>query len=328
MHPSSVDPLNGYALIAVSLMGCIGPIFTLTLLHSHGVKSWFDTGLCFVTWLLSTVVFFMLIRNLLGGLDNAVVIDDALGELFQVSSCGGLSAMSLCQQLAGTNPLEYLSTFFNQGKVMNIHTAPGLWAYATAVLGVLLVTQIFSAEDDEPLPKSADSKGLLAFFHSPVSKFILLLGASLLFSLTLGYQYVMVSTYQKADVIDKDGWSFGQVVAVLFWMPPLLDVIHSCFGELFRPITVVAEHASNSPWTESEQPKTASTSNKSGSDRGGRHTTDAYRPLAHSPAPSPGLAGSPSSPTQRRNVPQLGHLEGIEMGRLQQRRTLRMEQGQ
>ena len=39
------------------------------------------------------------------------------------------------------------------------------------------------------------------------------------------------------DVIDFDGWSFGQVVAVLFWVPPALEVMHSMSGMSSLPAT-------------------------------------------------------------------------------------------
>ncbi len=55
--------------------------------------------------------------------------------------------------------------------------------------------------------------------------------ATVLFSLCLGYQFVMVNIYRLMDVIDFDGWTFGQVVAVLFWVPPALEIFHSVFGE-------------------------------------------------------------------------------------------------
>lgn len=147
MEPGNIDPLNGYALLAVSLMGCIAPVFTLLLLHSHGVRSWFGTSLCSSSWLLNTVVFFMLVRNLIRSLENAMAAERILRGLFQTDFCGGSSAMVLCQEWTGSNPLGYLSGFYNQEMIPNIHNIPVLWAYTTFVFLVLLTLQILHRKD-------------------------------------------------------------------------------------------------------------------------------------------------------------------------------------
>ena len=57
---------------------------------------------------------------------------------------------------------------------------------------------------------------------------------SILFSLALAYNFRVVRQYQMMDVIDENDWSFGQVVGVLFWAPPLLDAAHSVLKKLRR----------------------------------------------------------------------------------------------
>ncbi|KAG6364014.1 hypothetical protein INS49_009117 [Diaporthe citri] len=241
MSPEEVDPLNGYALLAVSLMGCIAPVFTLLLLHSHGIKSWQSTALCLASWLLNTVVFYMLFGNLSNSLNTIERVDQVLRNLFQTEYCGNSSAMVLCQEWTGSNPVEYLTEFYNQNMVTNIHNVPVLWAYATLVLLVLVVMQVLGRRDrhtsgcasiKQVTPKK--QRTLLGRFPLPSPqcwRFVLLLATTTLFSLALSCQYVMVSTYHAMDVIDTHEWSFGQVVAVLIWVPTLLEVVESFNGK-------------------------------------------------------------------------------------------------
>lgn len=240
MSPETVDPLNGYALVAVSLMCCIAPVFTLLLLHSHGIKSWPSTALCLASWLLNTVVFYMLLGNLSNSLKTIERVDQVLRNMFQTEYCGDSSAMVLCQEWTGSNPMEYLNDFYNQKMVTDIHNVPVLWTYATLGLLVLVVMQILGRRQ-RPHPGYVPSKNLTPtkqrtlFRRIPMPspqgwKFLLLLAAIALFSLALSCQYVMVSTYHAMDVIDTHEWSFGQVVAVLIWVPTLLEVLESRNG--------------------------------------------------------------------------------------------------
>lgn len=240
MSPKEIDPLNGYALVAVSLMGCIAPVFTLLLLHSHGIKSWPSTALCLASWLLNTVVFYMLFGNLSNSLNTIERIDHVLRNMFQTEYCGDSSAMVLCQEWTGSNPMKYLNDFYNQNLDTNIHNVPALWAYSTLVLLVLVVMQVLGRRD-ELISGCAPVKNLNPTKHrtlgrgislpSPQSwRFLLLLATTTLFCLALSCQYVMVSTYHAMDVIDMHEWSFGQVVAVLIWVPTLLEVVESYNG--------------------------------------------------------------------------------------------------
>lgn len=239
MKPGEIDPLNGYALLAVALMGCIAPVFTLLLLHSHGVKSWFGTSLCSLSWLLNTIVFFMLVRNLTGSLEDTMAAEKVLRGLFQTEFCGGSSAMVLCQEWTGSNPLGYLSGFYNQELFPNIHSIPVVWAYTTFVLLVLVIFQVLHKDAArgrppirgfDPWLKTSFLQRLGSGLQSLESQFIMLSLAVILFSLTLGYQYSMVSTYEEMGVVDKGSWAFGQVVAVLFWAPAFLEAVKSYFG--------------------------------------------------------------------------------------------------
>lgn len=244
MNLARIDPLNGYPLVSVTLMGCIGPVLTLSLLYSHGVKFRSSMALCIISWMLNTIGFFMLVSNLSRSLDNPSIVDQAIRSLSETNLCGGSSAMVLCQEWMNTNPLRKLSEFFNKGTVPNISNVPLIWAFTAIVLLTLISRQVIQAREGEGMsikkasqalrPAPIQRRGVLhrlaEVLASPWARFFILLLTVILFSLTLFYEYVMVRAYQDMDVIDKKGWTFGQVVAVMFWGPPVFDAL---FGKSF-----------------------------------------------------------------------------------------------
>lgn len=208
-------------------MGFMPPVFTLMLLRSHHVGGWFPTSIVTITYALNSVVFFTLIRNLSHISGNSELLGVGLQSLFSTSSCGGSSAMALCHQLTGVEPLMYLDNFFNKGTIPNIKTIPILWGWTTLVLLVLICHQIGKALTGGDI-KDGEVVNSKTKFRS-IFSFGLLFVAVSGFCLGLAYEFRVVTEYQKMDVIDKKGWTFGQVVAVLFWLAPLLDSLRSIF---------------------------------------------------------------------------------------------------
>ncbi|KZL79429.1 hypothetical protein CI238_01330 [Colletotrichum incanum] len=239
MKPAEIDPLNGYALILTAVMGFLPPVFTLMLLHSHGVRSQFSTALVFVSYLVNTVTFYLLVRNLSTRPYDRVFLDEAINNLFSTEACGGNSAISLCYQLTGSDPVGFLAGFYNAKSFANIKTVPALWVWSTIVLLLLITRQVTaSTEGSKPISELPSAKpkgrrnrqglsGSFKILKNPVFTFSTLLLATIVFCLCLGYQYLMVQANTLMDVVDRDGWSFGQVVALLFWAPPLLDIVRS-----------------------------------------------------------------------------------------------------
>ncbi|KAH8896418.1 hypothetical protein GQ53DRAFT_761324 [Thozetella sp. PMI_491] len=246
-EPDKIDPLDGYALMAAVTIGFLCPVFTLLLLQSHNKAEWFDTALAFVAYILNTVIFFMLLANLKGFNRNAA--EDGLNQLFEVPSCNGASAMPLCQQLTGTNPLQKLTDFFASKSWANINTVPMLWAWTTFTIILLVGEQVWDTmqqrrmehsnpviQDDSTLENVQTGRrhnGLSSNYILTIRPTVIMILISL-FSMSLGYEYEMVKNFRVMNVIDMHGWSFGQVVAAMFWIPVFLDVGHSYFGGKLR----------------------------------------------------------------------------------------------
>ncbi|KAK3380701.1 hypothetical protein B0T24DRAFT_199441 [Lasiosphaeria ovina] len=234
--------------MVVAIVGCLCPVFTLLLLHCLNAArvTRFGTALTLTSWLLNTVVFFMLLPNLSTFGDN--VAEDALKQLFSVPTCGDSSAMSLCQQLTGDNPLQSLTGFFERSSWTNIRTIPVVWALTTVILLVMVadgarhidVDRLLHGKQtpgpkeeetnysrlDETQQQESDSSSQEE--QSPrTGRLIVAVVFIMLCSVGLGYSFHMVTRFRDVNAIDTHGWSFGQVVAAVFWVPVFLDVAHS-----------------------------------------------------------------------------------------------------
>lgn len=262
MSPGTVDAVNGYTLLAVSIMGIVPPVFTLMLLHSHGLKSWWLTTLTACTWGLNSASFFILVNNMSSVKGDSELLGVGRQNLFHTTSCGGSSAMALCHQLTGAEPLAYLDLFFNKGPIPNIKNIPMIWAFATSMLLFLVVRQAAQSWSGKErrcaeramsmpaLPALAESKNpiksLFGFFERAAVRFGLLLAGTAIFCFALGYEFRVVREYQKMGIIDKKGWSFVQVVAVLSWILPLLDTAY---------VLIKSSHRNKSVGEEGEKPE-------------------------------------------------------------------------
>jgi hypothetical protein len=224
--PWDIDPLNGYALLSVSITGFLCPIFTLMLLHSRGYRSLYLGMLTVLSYILATVVFWTLYRNLSRHMGTTTGSDEALRELYQIPTCGGSSAIALCPQTIGNDPLDYLAGFYNQGGIPNLHTMPLLWGWATLVLLVIAAIQAVRAVAERQPQSQKPASTPAGWFGKIVGHPVTLLVACTLFGLCLGYQAEMLRKYSGSDVIDWNGWTFGQVVAVVIWVQPIADYMH------------------------------------------------------------------------------------------------------
>ncbi|KAH6661312.1 hypothetical protein BKA67DRAFT_81626 [Truncatella angustata] len=218
-----INPLTGYVLIFVAIDGFLCPVFTLMLLHYCGIKFRYLTALTVISWAISSGVFLRLVSVLSHISFDESAMQSGLEELFQVSSCGGSSAMMLCQQMLGTNPLFYMTQFYNHEKVPSLETVPLLLAWSTVVLLGVVAVQCLPALG-ETSTKVWHNAARVIRIPEPVVKALPIILSSTLFMLSIAYYVDMVVVYQRMDLIDWRGWDFGQVVAFLLWLPTLIEL--------------------------------------------------------------------------------------------------------
>lgn len=98
-----IDSLDSYALLFISTIGLIPPIFTLVLLHNQKKSEWYHTLLVLLNWILSSALVFILIQNVQSVRHDDKEVADARNVMYQVDACGGYSDMSFCKL---TRPYE------------------------------------------------------------------------------------------------------------------------------------------------------------------------------------------------------------------------------
>jgi hypothetical protein len=234
------DPVTSYALLYVSLIGILYPIFTLMLLHIRRVYTWSSSLLTIISWSLSTAVLFKIVGRLRQPLTEADS-ESGFKSLFDLQTCGGSSAMALCQQMMGQNPLGNFSTGYERLHFFPVFLV--IWAISTFVL--LLLLGNFISSSASPLPRPFDklkfNKDKLKFKKDKLkclfSRRLAAISIALLQFIIIGlyiaailYQAEIVRQYLRWDVIDTHGWNFGQIVAVLTLAPSLIGFL-SCLKD-------------------------------------------------------------------------------------------------
>lgn len=127
-----------------------------------------------------------------------------------------------------TSPLGYLSRYYNYSGVLNVHSMPIVWAWSTLCLLATLTAQLIPGNRDHSELPGGQTGALKppGLFIRSVSHWSVMIVVAVIFGLCLGYQAQMVQKYASMDVIDWDGWKFGQIIAVTVWFPPILDYLH------------------------------------------------------------------------------------------------------
>ncbi|KAL8705899.1 MAG: hypothetical protein Q9225_007999, partial [Loekoesia sp. 1 TL-2023] len=141
-----MDPLNAYGFLPVAINGFLAQTFTLLQLHRHKRFSWYVSALVFISWLLSTIILWAIIKYLT---TRPIGMQDfEFRSLSQIDSCGGSSALALCEQRVGGSPLMYLfydvvsktgygsTLLFGTTKIGNL-IVPTIWVVCTMCLHLL-----------------------------------------------------------------------------------------------------------------------------------------------------------------------------------------------
>lgn len=243
--------MNGYALLCVSIIGFLPPVFTMMLLHSRGIKGRFLTFMVFAGYMINSVPFWMLFEKMRSIQGNREASMTTIAKLFQAGSCGGSSVMSLCQQLTGMEPMTFSDLFLSKEPLAVGKFAPVIWGWTTAILLILILCQVRDeivekrARENPVTTSAAREPGWFEVWrwrsiHGPRRLFWLRIIATLVFILALGWQTRVIVLYRKMGLLNRDGWTFGQLVAVLFWAPPIIETLHQLFKHYVPPFRKAA----------------------------------------------------------------------------------------
>ena len=266
-----LDPLNGYGFLPVAINGFLAQTFTLLQLHRNKRFSWYISTLVFTSWLLSTIILWAIIKYLTARPIGTQ--DFEFRSLSQINSCGGSSALALCEQRVDRSPLSYLfyhivsvtgygpTILFGTTKIGTL-IVPTIWVFCTMCLTMLLGHQcfgspglgFFASRGPHTRPTVRLQGGgwqdrLRDLFSNPWTGITGFYLASCMFFLSTAYQALLFYNYLALKLVDLSGWSFGQIIAIVVWLPVLADYLYLQFSKsrkslssYSRPPNIVEEH--------------------------------------------------------------------------------------
>lgn len=253
-----LDPLKGYAFLPVAVNGFLAQTFTLLQLHRNKRFSRYLSTLVFISWLLSTIILWAIVKYLRTPWIGAR--DFEFRFLSKISSCGDSSALALCQQRLSSSPLSYLffqilsvtdyrhTILFGTSKLGNL-IVPTIWVFCTVCLMILFGHQCFGSpglgffvsrgQSSRP-PVRLQGGGwqdrLRQLFSSPWTGVVGFYLAFCLFFLSAAYQAMLFYNYVRLKLVDLSGWKFSQIIAIVVWPPVLADYLYLSFSKSHRSL--------------------------------------------------------------------------------------------
>ena len=218
-NPFTTDPLNGFGLLAPSITGFLPQTFSLIILRyfdrdkelseterfpDH--KSLYSVSLCAISWLVSSTVYWALYHSLNVLQHSPTISGDnaALKHMLSIESCGGTSALTLCYGYEGIRMFAAIFIFYGPTAKFGIRVSPGVWAWCTAAL-VLLVVDCLGRRK---IPYLSKTLGSTVLFYV----------ASSLFLVSVVLQGYLFHNFINLGLINETDWSFGLIVAITTWV--------------------------------------------------------------------------------------------------------------
>jgi hypothetical protein len=159
------------------------------------------------------------------------VYENIFYELSTNVDCGGYSALAVCPEnlILGANAVASAST---QIRVLT----PILWTFGTLVLFTLIAYQIFEwLLKRKRNEKAAYVQKILtqdrnaiqtSFLRAALSTEGIFWITTLAFVAAMGMQLSLLYVEVSIKMIDYTSWSFGQIVAITIWVPPLVEYLY------------------------------------------------------------------------------------------------------
>jgi hypothetical protein len=221
---STVDFVTTFLVTPLATNSILPVIFSYLLLVYYRASSPAITLLTAVVHLLSSVVYWILYTHLdpRPGMTRGDVYKRYRLNISAVAECGEYSGLAVCP-VVDTDSGE-----FTEG--IAAHTSlrvltPLIWIWSTFVFVVLLLLPVGGriwarrawlekGPGESPVKRMLVPLQRAAFWFTTV-----------VFLAGVGMQIWVLSTAIRLDMVDAKNWSFGQVVAVTVWIPPLLEYV-------------------------------------------------------------------------------------------------------
>ncbi len=192
-----------------------------------------------MSYILNSITFWAVINYLNSIRGQGTALDaSAYHSLGGIDSCGGLTGIGLCLQFQDDSPPAFLIQQIGSVTWTSIRAAPWIWMWSTGILLILTVLRIYSMEKGRkmlrrlPRPWTDSSVATAQRYLHLVSQGFAAYGfVSVVFFASMIYQNVMFFTCIRLGLIDLQTWTFGQIIAVTVWIPPVMDYLHLYSGK-------------------------------------------------------------------------------------------------
>lgn len=247
--PFNLDPLNAWGLLPVSTNGFMPEIFTLMMLNYHGSQHLYPLVLTYVSYISNSVTFLGVMKYLTGMQEKGKALPrPAFVSLGGIESCGGSTGLALCLQFQADSPPVFVIQKFGQVRLL-VRIAQVVWCWCTLVLLLLTYFQFQASElngrDNAPFNARIRRSRISVcrdWWHRTLESPAVYYAASIAFFLGLLYQATLFYSFLGLGLVDLQAWSFGQIVAISIWVPPIVDYLHSQFGPKIKEMCTPRIH--------------------------------------------------------------------------------------
>lgn len=228
-----------FMLVPLATNGII-PVVLAYLFLVHYKKIHLGTTIYTLsTYVLASIVYWSLYAHVIstGPTSNRIAYQQFVYKLSEIPACGGYSALAVCphQKPVGINEVARASK-----KIRAL--TPTIWTLSTIVLLALLGYQAYGywhqdrntavntdnshSEKENPSPGQEN--------QSPrIWRMAFLLMTAVMLA-CLGMQLSTLSISKSLNMMDAFDWSFGQIVAVTIWIPPILEYVYKEICEYYN----------------------------------------------------------------------------------------------
>lgn len=227
--------LNNFLLLPLATNGLIPIVLAYIMVIRYGRSSTYLAALTVVTWLLSSFVFWVLYNQLIGitfseeGVKNPQLYYQFMLQSSANPSCGGYSGLTLCPDRLVWTPQGILP------EADRIKEAPPyIWGWSTMSLFATLVihyrprlkrkeTQDETTRQRHPYDGQRKNRLLSGLRQKAVIDGLFWIFIAIPIAI-LGLQISLL--FGELSMMDHENWSFGQIMAVTIWAPPIVEYLY------------------------------------------------------------------------------------------------------
>lgn len=226
-----------FMLVPLATNGIV-PVVLTYLFLVHYQKTHLGTTLyTLLTYTLSSIVYWSLYAHVssLSPASQKTAYQQFMFKLSAIPACGGYSALAVCPLYAPIGLHEVMSSL----RRIRVLT-PIIWTFSTIVLLALLAYQLYeyryfpqSGEGKEGNTKAENGEQVPALGgqRSRAWRFLFIIMTTIMLA-CLGMQLSTLAIGNSLNMMDPYSWSFGQIIAITVWAPPILEYLHGEFGRL------------------------------------------------------------------------------------------------